>query len=54
VASDIATYLIRSLLSEGRICYELVEKTKDGMRPRLIEKEGYWADRDYDSAKAPP
>jgi hypothetical protein len=40
VASDIATYLIRSLLSEGRIRYEVVEKTKDGMRPRLIEKEG--------------
>jgi hypothetical protein len=40
VASDIATYLIRSLLSEGRIRYEVVEKTKDGMRPRLIEKKG--------------
>jgi len=40
VGSDIATYLVRSLLSEGRIRYEVVEKTKDGMRPRLIEKEG--------------
>jgi hypothetical protein len=40
VASDIGIYLIRSLLSEGCIRYEVVEKTKDGMRPRLIEKEG--------------
>lgn len=38
--SDTASYLIRSLLSEGRIRYEMVEKTKDGMRPRLIEKDG--------------
>jgi MarR family len=40
IAGDMASYLLRSLLSEGRIRYELVEKTKDGMRPRLIEKEG--------------
>jgi hypothetical protein len=40
VASDIATYLVHSLLSEGCIRYEVVEKTKDGMRSRLIEKEG--------------
>jgi hypothetical protein len=40
MAGDIASYLIRSLLSERRIRYELVEKTKDGMKPRLIEKEG--------------
>jgi MarR family len=40
VASDIATYLIRSLLSEGRIRYEVVEKTGNGLKPRLIEKEG--------------
>ena len=40
MTSDILSYLLRSLLSEGRICYELVEKTKDGLRPRLIEKEG--------------
>jgi hypothetical protein len=40
MTSDTASYLIRSLLSEGRIRYELVEKTKDGMKPRLIEKEG--------------
>ena len=40
MSGDIASYLLRSLLSEGRIRYELVEKTKDGMRPRLIEKDG--------------
>jgi hypothetical protein len=38
--SDFQTYLIRSLLSEGRIRYETVEKTSEGMRPRLIEREG--------------
>lgn len=40
MASDFATYLIRSLLSEGRLRYETVEKTKEGMTPRLIEREG--------------
>jgi hypothetical protein len=40
MASDIASYLIRSLLSEGRIRYELVEKTKNGMIARVIEKDG--------------
>src|SRR5262249_56429578 len=30
----------RSLLSEGRLRYETVEKTKDGLLPRLIEREG--------------
>ena len=40
MTSDIASYLIRSLLSEGRIRYELVEKTKDGMSARVIEKDG--------------
>jgi hypothetical protein len=40
MSSDFATYLIRSLLSEGRLRYETVEKTKDGFVPRLIEREG--------------
>ena len=40
MTSEIASYLIRSLLSEGRIRYEVVEKTKNGLRPRLIEKDG--------------
>ncbi|HEV2491967.1 MAG TPA: hypothetical protein VG204_02725 [Terriglobia bacterium] len=34
------SYFVRSLLSEDRICYETVEKTKDGLRPRRIEREG--------------
>jgi hypothetical protein len=38
--SDFGSYLIRSLLSEGRLIYEFVEKTKFGLRPRLIEKPG--------------
>jgi len=40
MASDFATYLIRTLLSEGRLRYETVEKTKDGLVPRVIEREG--------------
>ena len=40
MASDFATYLIRSLLSEGCLRYETVEKTKDGLVPRLIKREG--------------
>src|SRR4051794_5784769 len=40
MASDFATYLIRSLLSEGRLRYETVEKTKNGLVPKLIEREG--------------
>jgi hypothetical protein len=38
--SDFASYLVRSLLSEGRLRYETVEKTPKGLRPRLIEREG--------------
>jgi hypothetical protein len=38
--SDMMSYLIRTLLSEGRVVYEVVEKTKMGLRPRRIEKEG--------------
>ncbi len=40
MASDFATYLIRSLLSEGRLRYEFVEKTTEGLKVRLIEREG--------------
>lgn len=40
MTGDFASYLIRSLLSEGCVRYETVEKTKEGMRPRLIEREG--------------
>lgn len=38
--NEFANYLVRSLLSEGRVRYETVEKTKDGLRPRLIERPG--------------
>ncbi len=37
---DMQTYLIRSLLSEGRLRYLTLEKTKDGIKPRVIEREG--------------
>ncbi len=37
---EFADYLIRTLQSEGRIEYETVEKTKEGIRPRRIVKEG--------------
>jgi hypothetical protein len=40
MSGDFATYLIRSLLSEGKVRYETVEKTRDGLKPRLIEREG--------------
>lgn len=37
---EFASYLVRSLLSEGRVRYETVEKTGGGLRPRLIERAG--------------
>jgi hypothetical protein len=40
MSGDFATYLIRSLLSEGHLRYETVEKTSEGLKPRLIEREG--------------
>ncbi len=40
MASDFAIYLMRSLLSEGRVRYETVESTPQGIKPRLIEREG--------------
>jgi hypothetical protein len=40
LTSDFASYILRSLLSEGRIRYETVEKTKDGLESRVIEREG--------------
>lgn len=40
MAGEFASYLMRSLLSEGCIRYETVEKTADGMRARLIERPG--------------
>src|SRR5215204_2062431 len=40
MSGEFATYLIRSLLSEGRLRYETVEQTKDGHAPKIIEREG--------------
>jgi hypothetical protein len=40
LGSEFAQYLMRSLLSEGRIRYETVEKTSEGIKSRLIEREG--------------
>src|SRR5215208_1133627 len=40
MSGEFATYLMRSLLSEVRVRYETVEKTSEGIKPRLIEREG--------------
>ncbi len=40
MSGEFATYLVRSLLSEGRLRYETVEKTADGPKPRIIERLG--------------
>lgn len=40
MTGEFATYLLRSLLSEGRVRYETVEKTKDGVKARMIERPG--------------
>src|SRR5215204_447848 len=40
MSGEFATYLMRSLLSEGRVRYETVEKTSEGIKPRLIERQG--------------
>ncbi len=40
LAGDFGTYLLRSLLSEGHIKYETVEKTSEGLCSRFIEREG--------------
>jgi hypothetical protein len=40
LSGQIKTYLLRSLLSEGCVRYETVEKTKDGLKARLIHRPG--------------
>ncbi|MDP9363537.1 MAG: hypothetical protein M3Q10_04785, partial [Chloroflexota bacterium] len=40
LGGDFASYLMRSLLSEGRVRYVTVEKTRDGLKPRTIERAG--------------
>jgi hypothetical protein len=40
MAGDLQTYFIRSLLSEGRLRYVTVEKTKSGLKKKLIDRPG--------------
>ncbi len=40
LSGPFATYITRSLVSEGRLRYETVEKTDRGIVPRLIQREG--------------
>jgi hypothetical protein len=40
VGGDFQDYVIRTLLSEGFLEYEFVEKTSEGLRPRRLRKEG--------------
>ena len=40
MAGDLQTYLVRSLLSEDHIRYVTVEKTKEGIRPKVIDRPG--------------
>jgi hypothetical protein len=40
MAGQFATYLMRTLLSEGQINHQTVEPTKDGLRPRRLHVEG--------------
>lgn len=40
LAGEFASYLMRSLLSEGRLAYETVEKTSEGLRAAKVEREG--------------
>lgn len=37
---DMQTFLIRTLLSEGKLRYLTLEKGSEGIKPRLIEREG--------------
>ena len=40
MSGEFASYLLRSLLSEGRVRYVTVESTADGLRPRHIDRPG--------------
>jgi hypothetical protein len=40
IGGEFQEYVIRTLLSEGFLEYEFVEKTPEGLRPRRIRKEG--------------
>jgi hypothetical protein len=40
LSGEFGSYLLRRLMSEGRIEYETIEKVGDGMKSRVIRKEG--------------
>ena len=40
LSGDFQEYVIRTLLSEGFLEYEFIEKTSEGLRPRRIRKDG--------------
>jgi len=40
IGGDFQEYVIRTLLSDGFLEHEFVEKTPEGMKPRRIRKEG--------------
>jgi hypothetical protein len=40
MASEYLSYVVRTLLSENRLSYELPVKTEDGITPQVLEKEG--------------
>lgn len=40
MSGDVGALLIRSLLSEGRICYSYVEKSDGGLHEKVVEREG--------------
>jgi hypothetical protein len=40
IATGKGAYLLRTLLSEGVLRYEVVERTREGCKTRLIEREG--------------
>jgi hypothetical protein len=40
MVGEVGTYLLRSLLSEGRIRYQTVDPTSDGLHPRELLREG--------------
>ena len=40
LGGELATYLLRSLLSEACLRYLTVERTNDGLKPKLIERPG--------------
>jgi hypothetical protein len=40
LTGGVGAYLMRSLISEGRLRYETVENGQEGLKPRVIEREG--------------